>query len=83
MLDGIFTGLSTAIMPFNLLMVVVGCFAGTFRQIRVNHRVTAILHHDHLVVIQLHERQRFRQDARYGLWMFGFRHVSGLPGKCS
>ncbi len=30
MLDGIFTGLSTAIMPFNLLMVVVGCFAGTF-----------------------------------------------------
>ncbi|MDO6561862.1 tripartite tricarboxylate transporter permease [Amphritea sp. 1_MG-2023] len=30
MLDGIFTGLSTAIMPFNLMMVVVGCFAGTF-----------------------------------------------------
>lgn len=30
MLDGIFTGLSTAVMPFNLLMVVVGCFAGTF-----------------------------------------------------
>ncbi|MBN3563719.1 tripartite tricarboxylate transporter permease [Aliamphritea spongicola] len=30
MLDGIFTGLSTALMPFNLLMVVVGCFAGTF-----------------------------------------------------
>ncbi len=30
MLDGIFTGLSTAVMPFNLMMVVVGCFAGTF-----------------------------------------------------
>ena len=30
MLDGIWTGLSTAVMPFNLLMVVVGCFAGTF-----------------------------------------------------
>ncbi len=30
MLDGIFTGLSTAVMPFNLLMVVAGCFAGTF-----------------------------------------------------
>jgi putative tricarboxylic transport membrane protein len=30
MLDGIFTGLSTAVMPFNILMVVVGCFAGTF-----------------------------------------------------
>ena len=30
MLDGLFTGLSTAIMPFNLMMVVVGCFAGTF-----------------------------------------------------
>lgn len=30
MLDGILVGLSTAIMPFNLLMVVVGCFAGTF-----------------------------------------------------
>ena len=30
MLDGIMTGLTTAVMPFNLLMVVVGCFAGTF-----------------------------------------------------
>ncbi len=30
MLDGIFTGLSTAVMPFNILMVIVGCFAGTF-----------------------------------------------------
>ena len=30
MLDGIFVGLSTAVMPFNLMMVVVGCFAGTF-----------------------------------------------------
>ncbi len=30
MLDGIATGLSTALMPFNILMVVVGCFAGTF-----------------------------------------------------
>ncbi len=30
MLDGIFTGLATAVMPFNLMMVVVGCFAGTF-----------------------------------------------------
>lgn len=30
MLDGIFTGLGTAMMPFNLMMVVVGCFAGTF-----------------------------------------------------
>ncbi len=30
MLDGIFTGLTTAVMPFNLMMVVVGCFAGTF-----------------------------------------------------
>jgi putative tricarboxylic transport membrane protein len=30
MLDGMFSGLATALMPFNLLMVVVGCFAGTF-----------------------------------------------------
>ncbi|MBB1486994.1 tripartite tricarboxylate transporter permease [Oceanospirillum sediminis] len=30
MLDGILTGLSTAIMPMNLLMVFVGCFVGTF-----------------------------------------------------
>lgn len=30
MLDGIFIGLGTAIMPFNIMMVVVGCFAGTF-----------------------------------------------------
>ncbi|MET4732549.1 putative tricarboxylic transport membrane protein [Thalassospira sp. MBR-102] len=30
MLEGIFSGLSTAVMPINLLMVVVGCFAGTF-----------------------------------------------------
>ncbi|RDL45072.1 tripartite tricarboxylate transporter permease [Marinomonas piezotolerans] len=30
MLEGIFTGLGTALMPFNILMVVVGCFAGTF-----------------------------------------------------
>lgn len=30
MLDGIMTGLNTAIMPFNIMMVVVGCFAGTF-----------------------------------------------------
>lgn len=30
MFDGIVTGLSTAVMPFNVLMVVAGCFAGTF-----------------------------------------------------
>lgn len=30
MFDGIFTGLTTAVMPFNLMMVFVGCFAGTF-----------------------------------------------------
>ncbi|MEK6213500.1 MAG: tripartite tricarboxylate transporter permease, partial [Vibrio fluvialis] len=30
MLDGILQGLSTAVMPFNLLMVIVGCFVGTF-----------------------------------------------------
>ncbi|WP_207061115.1 tripartite tricarboxylate transporter permease [Motiliproteus sp. SC1-56] len=30
MLDGIMTGLTTAVMPFNVMMVVVGCFAGTF-----------------------------------------------------
>ncbi|UTV30658.1 tripartite tricarboxylate transporter permease [Photobacterium atrarenae] len=30
MFDGILSGLSTAVMPFNLLMVIVGCFAGTF-----------------------------------------------------
>nr|WP_086940560.1 tripartite tricarboxylate transporter permease [Thaumasiovibrio occultus] len=30
MFDGLSQGLSTAVMPFNLLMVVVGCFAGTF-----------------------------------------------------
>jgi putative tricarboxylic transport membrane protein len=30
MFEGVFTGLATALMPFNLLMVVVGCFAGTF-----------------------------------------------------
>lgn len=30
MLEGIFTGIGTAVQPFNLLMVFVGCFAGTF-----------------------------------------------------
>ncbi len=30
MLDGILAGLSTAFLPINLLMVMVGCFAGTF-----------------------------------------------------
>ncbi len=30
MLDGILSGLSTAIMPFNLMMVIIGCFVGTF-----------------------------------------------------
>lgn len=30
MWDGLFSGLTTAVMPFNLMMVVVGCFAGTF-----------------------------------------------------
>jgi len=30
MLDGIFTGLQTAIMPTNLMMVILGCFVGTF-----------------------------------------------------
>ncbi|OED42994.1 tripartite tricarboxylate transporter TctA [Endozoicomonas sp. (ex Bugula neritina AB1)] len=30
MWDGIQTGLMTAVLPFNLLMVVVGCFTGTF-----------------------------------------------------
>ncbi len=30
MLDGILAGLSTAIMPTNLMMVVAGCFIGTF-----------------------------------------------------
>jgi len=30
MLEGILTGLNTAIMPMNLLMVVLGCFVGTF-----------------------------------------------------
>lgn len=30
MFDGILIGLTTAIMPFNILMVMVGCFAGTF-----------------------------------------------------
>jgi putative tricarboxylic transport membrane protein len=30
MFEGVFTGLSTALMPFNIMMVVVGCFAGTF-----------------------------------------------------
>lgn len=30
MLDGILQGLSTAVMPMNIMMVVVGCFVGTF-----------------------------------------------------
>ena len=30
MLEGILTGISTAASPINLLMVIVGCFAGTF-----------------------------------------------------
>ena len=30
MIEGIFTGLGTALTPTNLMMVVVGCFAGTF-----------------------------------------------------
>lgn len=30
MLDGILQGLSTAMMPMNIMMVVVGCFVGTF-----------------------------------------------------
>ena len=30
MLDGILSGLSTAMLPINLLMVTIGCFVGTF-----------------------------------------------------
>lgn len=30
MFDGIFSGLSTAVMPINLFMVTLGCFVGTF-----------------------------------------------------
>ena len=30
MLDGILQGLSTAFLPINLLLLFVGCFAGTF-----------------------------------------------------
>lgn len=30
MLDGILAGLSTAVLPMNLMMVIVGCFVGTF-----------------------------------------------------
>ncbi|CCN48861.1 putative Tricarboxylate transport membrane protein TctA [Vibrio nigripulchritudo MADA3029] len=30
MLDGILAGLSTAVMPMNIMMVIVGCFVGTF-----------------------------------------------------
>ena len=30
MFDGMMSGLTTAVMPFNLMMVIVGCFAGTF-----------------------------------------------------
>lgn len=30
MLDGILQGLSTAMMPMNIMMVIVGCFVGTF-----------------------------------------------------
>ncbi|MGB1239101.1 MAG: tripartite tricarboxylate transporter permease [Pseudomonadales bacterium] len=30
MWEGIYTGVTTAVMPFNLLMMFVGCFAGTF-----------------------------------------------------
>ena len=30
MLDGIFTGLQTAIQPTNIMMVMLGCFVGTF-----------------------------------------------------
>ncbi|RSD31448.1 tripartite tricarboxylate transporter permease [Vibrio pectenicida] len=30
MLDGILQGLSTAVMPMNIMMVILGCFAGTF-----------------------------------------------------
>ena len=30
MIDGILSGLSTVMMPLNLLLVFVGCFAGTF-----------------------------------------------------
>ena len=30
MIDGLVSGLTTAILPINLLMVMVGCFAGTF-----------------------------------------------------
>ena len=30
MIDGILAGLSTAMMPTNLMMVMVGCFIGTF-----------------------------------------------------
>jgi putative tricarboxylic transport membrane protein len=30
MLDGILQGLSTAVMPLNIMMVIVGCFVGTF-----------------------------------------------------
>ncbi|OAB89623.1 hypothetical protein AWV78_15720 [Vibrio cholerae] len=30
MLDGILQGLATAVMPTNLMMVMIGCFVGTF-----------------------------------------------------
>ena len=30
MWEGIYLGVTTAVMPFNLLMMFVGCFAGTF-----------------------------------------------------
>ena len=30
MIDGLLTGLSAAISPFNLIMVFIGCFLGTF-----------------------------------------------------
>ncbi len=30
MFDGMMSGLTTAVMPFNLMMVIIGCFAGTF-----------------------------------------------------
>ena len=54
------------------------------RQVRVDDGVAAIFYDNHLVVIKLHERQRFRQNARNGLRLLNFRHDFNRPrGYCS
>jgi len=53
-----------------------GMGAESLAELRVAHGVAAVLHHDGLVLVALHERQRLRQKMRLH---FAFGLVHGLP----